>query len=482
MECPGATKCSHGDVCFAERARKRATEADVLVVNHALYCVHLDSSGAVLPEHDLVVFDEAHGLADVATTTFGIDVTPAGLRQLASRLTGVGVARNDADPLGPGRRRARPARSRRPTAASTPPRARSPTRSAPRPSGSPPPSRRSTRAATRTRPPRPTSSPRPGSPRCAGCGHPTPTRSCGSSATRSTSRRSTCRARSRPACSRRRRRCSRRRRSAAAPASRPSARRLGLDPDAAPGPVTVTDADGDDDAAARARLRGPRDRLPVRLPRPGAALRARATCPSRATRRGATRPRPRRRRLVDAAGGRALILCTSRAAVERMAARPARRHRPSGARAGRDVEGGAARAVRGRGGVVPRRDPQLLDRRRRPGPELRARGARPAPVRPTRRPARAGPAREGRARGRLRASATSTSRPPRSCSPRARAGSSGPSPTAGVVAVLDRRLATARLPLGAARRAAADAAGRRPRDRGRVPRHLHRVTAPPPGR
>ena len=100
MECPGATKCSHGDTCFAERARKRANEADVLVVNHALYCVHLDSSGAVLPEHDLVVFDEAHGLADVATTTFGIDVDPAGLRQLASRLTGVGVARNDADPLG----------------------------------------------------------------------------------------------------------------------------------------------------------------------------------------------------------------------------------------------------------------------------------------------------------------------------------------------------------------------------------------------
>jgi ATP-dependent DNA helicase DinG len=100
MECPGAAKCSHGDTCFAERARKRANEAAVLVVNHALYCVHLDSSGAVLPEHDLVIFDEAHGLADVATTTFGIDATPAGLRQLASRLTGVGVARNDAEPLG----------------------------------------------------------------------------------------------------------------------------------------------------------------------------------------------------------------------------------------------------------------------------------------------------------------------------------------------------------------------------------------------
>jgi ATP-dependent DNA helicase DinG len=99
MECPGAAKCSHGDECFAERARRRAADADVLVVNHALYCVHLDAGGTVLPEHDLVVFDEAHGLADVATTTFGLDVTPVGLRQLAARLTGVGVARGDADPL-----------------------------------------------------------------------------------------------------------------------------------------------------------------------------------------------------------------------------------------------------------------------------------------------------------------------------------------------------------------------------------------------
>lgn len=98
-ECPGAAKCSDGETCFAEHARKRATSADVLVVNHALYCIHLDSGGTVLPEHDLVVFDEAQGLADVATSAFGIEVTPIGLRQLASRLTAVGVDRGDADPL-----------------------------------------------------------------------------------------------------------------------------------------------------------------------------------------------------------------------------------------------------------------------------------------------------------------------------------------------------------------------------------------------
>ncbi|MEP6623929.1 MAG: ATP-dependent DNA helicase, partial [Acidimicrobiia bacterium] len=98
-ECPGAAKCDEGDDCFAEHARKRAGSADILIVNHALYCAHLASSGSVLPEHDLVIFDEAHGLADVATTAFGIDLTPGGLRQLASRLQGVGVSRHDADPL-----------------------------------------------------------------------------------------------------------------------------------------------------------------------------------------------------------------------------------------------------------------------------------------------------------------------------------------------------------------------------------------------
>lgn len=96
-ECPGAGKCSDGETCFAEKARERAATADVLVVNHALYCAHLASSGNVLPEHDVVVFDEAHALPDVATGAFGLDVAPMGLRQLASRLSTVGVGRGDTD-------------------------------------------------------------------------------------------------------------------------------------------------------------------------------------------------------------------------------------------------------------------------------------------------------------------------------------------------------------------------------------------------
>jgi ATP-dependent DNA helicase DinG len=98
-ECPGAAKCQDGEDCFAERARAFAATADVLVVNHALYCAHLASGGNVLPDHDVVVFDEAHALPDVATGAFGFDLHPIGIRQLATRLGTVGVSWRDTDPL-----------------------------------------------------------------------------------------------------------------------------------------------------------------------------------------------------------------------------------------------------------------------------------------------------------------------------------------------------------------------------------------------
>ncbi|MFP5377307.1 MAG: ATP-dependent DNA helicase [Acidimicrobiia bacterium] len=73
-ECPGALKCPSGDGCFAEAARRRAEDADVVVVNTALYGAHLASGGHVLPEHDVVVFDEAHALEDVAAESLGLEL------------------------------------------------------------------------------------------------------------------------------------------------------------------------------------------------------------------------------------------------------------------------------------------------------------------------------------------------------------------------------------------------------------------------
>jgi ATP-dependent DNA helicase DinG len=73
-ECPGASRCPFGDTCFAEAARQRAAEADVIVVNTHLYGMHVASGGALLPEHAVVVFDEAHQLEDVISDTAGFAI------------------------------------------------------------------------------------------------------------------------------------------------------------------------------------------------------------------------------------------------------------------------------------------------------------------------------------------------------------------------------------------------------------------------
>ena len=81
-ECPGAYNCPSGGSCFAEAARERASVADVVVVNTHLYGAHLASGSVVLPEHDVVIFDEAHELEEVMTSSLGVEVTPGRFRSL----------------------------------------------------------------------------------------------------------------------------------------------------------------------------------------------------------------------------------------------------------------------------------------------------------------------------------------------------------------------------------------------------------------
>jgi ATP-dependent DNA helicase DinG len=83
-ECPGAFRCPSGASCFAEEARTRAAAADVVVVNTHLYGAHLASGGSVLPEHQVVVFDEAHELEEVMTASLGVEIGPGRFRALAA--------------------------------------------------------------------------------------------------------------------------------------------------------------------------------------------------------------------------------------------------------------------------------------------------------------------------------------------------------------------------------------------------------------
>lgn len=88
-ECPGAQRCPSGPVCFAEKARHRADIADIVVVNTHLYCLHLFSDTPLLPEHETVVIDEAHGLEDIVSDTAGLSLTGGRFDELARSVRAV---------------------------------------------------------------------------------------------------------------------------------------------------------------------------------------------------------------------------------------------------------------------------------------------------------------------------------------------------------------------------------------------------------
>ena len=88
-ECPGAQRCPSGSSCFAEKARHRADVADIVVVNTHLYCLHLFSDTPILPEHDTVVIDEAHGLEDIVSDTAGLSLTGGRFDELARSIRAV---------------------------------------------------------------------------------------------------------------------------------------------------------------------------------------------------------------------------------------------------------------------------------------------------------------------------------------------------------------------------------------------------------
>src|SRR5262249_45340935 len=68
QECIGAQRCPFGSRCFAEKARDAAGRADIVVTNHALLAIDATSEMDVLPDHDVVIIDEAHDLVDRVTS------------------------------------------------------------------------------------------------------------------------------------------------------------------------------------------------------------------------------------------------------------------------------------------------------------------------------------------------------------------------------------------------------------------------------
>jgi len=84
-ECLGAAKCPFGAECFAELARARAAEVEIVVTNHALLAIDALESFPVLPEHGVVVVDEAHELVDRVTGVATDELTPTMVERAAAR-------------------------------------------------------------------------------------------------------------------------------------------------------------------------------------------------------------------------------------------------------------------------------------------------------------------------------------------------------------------------------------------------------------
>ncbi|MFS0693498.1 ATP-dependent DNA helicase [Streptomyces nitrosporeus] len=84
-ECLGATKCAYGAECFAETARERAKLADVVVTNHALLAIDAIEGAPVLPQHEVLIVDEAHELVSRVTGVATGELTPGQVNRAVRR-------------------------------------------------------------------------------------------------------------------------------------------------------------------------------------------------------------------------------------------------------------------------------------------------------------------------------------------------------------------------------------------------------------
>lgn len=101
-ECPGASNCPFGEVCFAAKAKEAARDAHVIVVNHAMLAIDAvlkqpqydENTGrfigykhVVLPDHHRVIIDEAHNFENYMTNALGASLTEGTFTALAAQVS-----------------------------------------------------------------------------------------------------------------------------------------------------------------------------------------------------------------------------------------------------------------------------------------------------------------------------------------------------------------------------------------------------------
>jgi ATP-dependent DNA helicase DinG len=90
-ECLGSQRCPVAAECHSELARERAHDVDVVVSNHAFVAIDSFENRHMLPEHDLLVVDEAHELADRVTSVISDELTAGTVEQAARHARRAGV-------------------------------------------------------------------------------------------------------------------------------------------------------------------------------------------------------------------------------------------------------------------------------------------------------------------------------------------------------------------------------------------------------
>jgi ATP-dependent DNA helicase DinG len=85
-ECVGESKCAYGEDCFTAKRRVQAQAAHIVVTNHALLAIDVVEGIPILPEHDIVVIDEGHEIVDRATGAITIELNAAGVERAISRV------------------------------------------------------------------------------------------------------------------------------------------------------------------------------------------------------------------------------------------------------------------------------------------------------------------------------------------------------------------------------------------------------------
>ncbi|MCE0537255.1 ATP-dependent DNA helicase [Kineosporia rhizophila] len=90
-ECLGASRCPMAGECHVELARERAREVDIVVTNHALVAIDSFEGRSMLPEHEVLVLDEAHEFADRVTSVTTDEMTASMVESAARGARRVGV-------------------------------------------------------------------------------------------------------------------------------------------------------------------------------------------------------------------------------------------------------------------------------------------------------------------------------------------------------------------------------------------------------